>query len=372
MSAIVAKLRAAFENKYGGRPRVFRAPGRVNLIGEHTDYNGGFVLPAAIDLATYVAVAPREDRRLVAASLEVPGELDGELGTLRTQKSWTDYVAGVAVLGRVERGANLLIASEVPIGGGLSSSAALEVATALALGLGDMPRIELARLCQRAENEFAGMRCGIMDQFTSCLGRQGHALRIDCRDLTYHEVPIPESVRLLIANTMVKHELAASAYNTRREECEEAAHRLDVSLLREITPEDFHRRGHELPVPVRNRCQHVITENERVDRFISALRFGDLARAGRRMMESHESLRDDFAVSCEELDTMVAIASSIEGVYGSRMTGGGFGGCTINLVEASQVGAIRAEISRRYEQATGIQPDIYVCQPADGASEVLE
>jgi galactokinase len=371
LSALPDKLRAAFEKKYGTTPRIFRAPGRVNLIGEHTDYNGGFVLPAAIDLATYAAAAPRDDRRLVAASLELPGELDGELGQLRPQRNWTDYVAGVAAFGKVGQGANLLIASEVPIGGGLSSSAALEVSTALALGLGHLPRIELARLCQKAENEFAGMRCGIMDQFTSCLGRAGHALRIDCRKLSHHEVPVPDTVRLLIANTMVKHELAASAYNTRREECEEAARRFDVESLRDITPEDFQRRGHELPVPVRNRCQHVITENERVDRFISALRFGDLARAGRRMNESHQSLRDDFAVSCEELDLMVEIAGSIDGVYGARMTGGGFGGCTINLVDAPRVEAVREELSRRYEQATGIRPDIYVCQPSGGAAELL-
>ncbi|MBI2684854.1 MAG: galactokinase [Acidobacteria bacterium] len=361
---MLSRLVSEFHRRFGNQPRLFRAPGRVNLIGEHTDYNGGFVFPAAIDLATYVAIAPRADRRLHAESLSFPETLDTPIDQWRQPAgNWTDYVLGVATLLDIQTGADLLIATEVPIGGGLSSSAALEVATALALGAGNRPRAEIARLCQRAENEFTGMQCGIMDPFTSCLGEEGRALLIDCRDLTYRAVSIPPGIRLVIANTMVKHELAASAYNDRRAACESAASRLGVAYLRDIDYSSL--AGTEL------RCaRHVISENARVLQFEQALLAGDLHQAGEQMYTSHESLRTDFEVSCEELDTMVAIARTLPGVYGARMTGGGFGGCTINLAAADSVDAATGELRSRYAAATGIDPHIFVCRPAAGASEM--
>jgi galactokinase len=365
VNGLPARLTEEFQKRFGQTPRVFRAPGRVNLIGEHTDYNGGFVFPAAIDLATYVAIAPRDDGRLRAASLSLPETLDAPIALLKPSGNWTDYVAGVAAFLEIKQGADLLIATDLPIGGGLSSSAALEVSTAFALGAGDRPRKEIALLCQRAENEFTGMQCGIMDPFTSCLGEEGAALRIDCRDLSYTVVPIPPQVRLVIANTMVKHRLAASAYNDRRAACEKAAARLGVPYLRDV---DYGRlEGAEL------RCaRHVITENARVLNFEEALSAGNLEFAGEQMYESHQSLKVDFQVSCEELDAMVDIARELPGVYGARMTGGGFGGCTINLVAADSAGHVVDRLRAGYENATGIPPRIFICRPSAGASEVTK
>ena len=347
------------------KPRRFRAPGRVNLIGEHTDYNGGFVFPAAIHLATRVTVTARGDGRLRAASNAFPETLDADVTALQPTGNWTDYVAGVAAQLQITEGADLWIETDIPIGGGLSSSAALTVATALALGAGNRPRLEIARLCQRAENEFTGMRCGIMDPFASCLGEAGHALRIDCRDLSYKAIPLPESVRLVIANTMVRHALAGTAYNDRRAACESAAARLGVSFLRDIDYSSL--TGVEL------RCaRHVITENQRVLDFEAALLSGDLEAAGEQMYASHESLKTDFEVSCPELDAMVEIARRLRGVYGARLTGGGFGGCTINLVAADAVEDVVRQLRAGYEAAAGMVPHIFVTSPAAGASEIIE
>ena len=360
---MIAQLQAEFQRRFGSRPRLFRAPGRVNLIGEHTDYNGGFVFPAAIHLSTFVAVAPNSLGRLRAQSLDLPETLDVPLDALRPTGNWTAFPAGVAALLGIAEGADLLVATEVPLGGGLSSSAALSVAAAFALGAGSRPRPEIARLAQRAENEFTGMQCGIMDPLASCLGQAGHALRIDCRDLSVTPVPIPANVRLVIANTMVKHELAASAYNDRRAACESAARRLGVPFLRDVGYAPL--SGDEL-----RRARHVLTENDRVLAFESALRAGDLAAAGAAMYASHASLRDDFEVSCPELDTMVEIASRLDGVHGARMTGGGFGGCTVNLVAAEAAPAVVDQLARAYRDATGIAPHVFVTQPSAGAGEV--
>jgi galactokinase len=364
LNELAARLRAEFLARHGREPRLFRAPGRVNLIGEHTDYNGGFVFPAAIDRATYVAVAPRGDGRLRAASMDLPETLDVPMGHRAPAGNWTDFVLGVAALLPIHAGFDLLFATDVPIGGGLSSSAALSVSTAFALGTGDRTRAEIALLCQRAENEFTGIQCGIMDPLSSCLGEEGRALHIDCRDLSYKTVPIPDGARLVIANTMVKHELGGSEYNQRRAACEAAAARLGVPYLRDVSYEGL--TGAEL------RCaRHVITENARVLEFEAALGGGDLEAAGRAMFASHESLRTDFAVSCAELDAMVRIAGAIPGVYGARMTGGGFGGCTINLVAAEAAERVVAELAAGYEATTGIAPHIFVTRAAAGASEIL-
>jgi len=360
----------------------YRAPGRVNLIGEHTDYNDGFVMPAAIDLHTEVIIQARDDRKLVISSDTFADSVEFDLdeASPTARHHWSDYIRGVAVMlerdGHHLRGADLKIRSDVPIGSGLSSSAALEVATAYALlessGVAIDP-VELARLCQRAENDFVGMRCGMMDQFISCLGRAGMALMLDCRSLEYRHLPLPEDVRLVICNTMVKHELAASKYNARRAECEAgvrhfAKSKPSVRALRDVTIADLEQHRTELDGTILKRCRHVISENERVIKAATALEERNLLAFGELMAESHRSLRDDYEVSCAELDTMVDLANQVEGVYGARMTGGGFGGCTINLVKAECVAGFTCDVAQGYEQATSIAPKIYVCSGADGAA----
>jgi galactokinase len=381
---IAAELQQKFQVAFGGRPRVFCAPGRVNLIGEHTDYNDGFVMPAAIDLSIYVAIAPRDDRLLtiISESFDEATEFNLDRPAPHGSGHWSDYVRGVAVelmqAGYKLRGANLLITSLLPTGSGLSSSAAVEVAAALALlSVIDvtMDRVALAKLCQRAENEYVGARVGIMDQFASANGRAGQALLLDCRSLDFRLLPLPANVRLVIANTMVKHSIANGEYNARRAECEAAARLLGrrvagVRALRDVTIADVERYRRDLPETVYHRARHVVSENERVLRAADALHQGDLPAFGKLMRQSHLSLRDDYEVSCEELDVMVEIAEKLPGCYGARMTGGGFGGCTVNLVEAAAVAAFTEELAARYEQATDRKPQIYVCAAADGAQEV--
>ena len=379
-----SELRHRFQERYGQAARVFRAPGRVNLIGEHTDYNDGFVMPAAIDFYTWVSIAPREDRKLAIYSEEFSEgvEFDLDESDPRAAGHWSDYVRGVAIAieqaGYRLRGANLAIQSEVPIGSGLSSSAAIEVATGLAMldaaGL-RIDRTELAKLCRRAENEFVGARVGIMDQFISCNGKAGHALMLDCRSLEFSLLPISDEVRLIVCNTMVKHALASGEYNARRAECEEGVRHLarslpDVRALRDVTLEDLERYGGDLPEVIYKRCRHVITENARVIEAAAALGRRDLNSFGKLMAESHRSLREDYEVSCRELNIMVDLAGRIDGVYGARMTGGGFGGCTINIVRAEAVADFNREVARGYKEATGRQPEIYTCAAAEGAEQV--
>jgi len=368
-------MRERFVDLYGEQPRLFRAPGRVNLIGEHTDYNDGFVMPAALEFATTVAAAPRPDGRLVVRSLN----LDEEVGYALDDDSrpgghhWSDYVRGVALACRASgfplRGATLLIEGDVPIGAGLSSSASIEVAVALALlsvaGL-ELPRPELARLCQQAENDFVGMRCGIMDQFISCCGKAGHALRLDCRSLDSELVPL-EGATLVICNSLVKHALASGEYNQRRSACEEGARRLGVPALRDATLAQVET----LPADLQPLCRHVVSENARVEQGAAALARSDLTTFGDLMKSSHRSLRDDYRVSCQELDLLVDLALGCPGVYGARMTGGGFGGCTVNLVRPEAVDEFRRVVSENYARVVGRAPEIYVCQPAEGAREIL-
>jgi len=373
-----------FRAKFGSNPRVFRAPGRVNLIGEHTDYNEGYVMPVALGFYCWVAISPRDDQKLLISSDGFADTAEVELDSpeIRPRKSWSDYPIGVALelkrAGVPLRGANLLIHGEVPMGAGLSSSAAIEVATALALAeqSGHSPnRVQLALLCQKAENEFVGARCGIMDQFISLHGRKNHALLLDCRALDFELVAIPDCARLVICNTMVKHELASGEYNRRRAECEEAVQRLSKVLpgmrsLRDVTPDQLERHRGTLSVVLYKRALHVITENARVLGAAQALRARDLERFGMRMAESHASLRDLYEVSCLELDLMVEQANRQEGVYGARMTGGGFGGSTINLVKSRFADAFAENMARSYEKETGIVPQIHVCAPAEGAGGV--
>ncbi len=364
--------------------RTFRAPGRVNLIGEHTDYNDGFVMPAAIDLSTWVEVSLLEQRKLQIASENFNEEIEVDLDdrNLARRGHWSDYPVGVAVMleraGHHLRGARLQIRSQVPIGSGLSSSAAIEVATACALiavsGL-KIDERELALLCQKAENEFVGARVGIMDQFVSLFGEAQKALLLDCRSLEFELLPLPDNVRLVICNTMVKHELASSAYNERRAQCEGGVKHLakfvpNVRALRDVTIEQLEQFGSDLPEVVYRRCRHVIMENARVVSAAQALEQGDLNEFGRLMAESHRSLRDDYEVSSEELDLMVELARKVEGLYGARMTGGGFGGCTVNLVAVEHVEEFSKRIAENYEEATKLKPEIFICNASNGAEEV--
>jgi galactokinase len=373
-----------FRARFGANPRIYRAPGRVNLIGEHTDYNEGFVMPVAVGFYCWVAISPRDDRKLVMSSDVFSDTAEVELDSpeIHPRKNWSDYPVGVALelkrAGVPLRGANLLIHGEVPMGAGLSSSAAIEVATALALAeqSGHSPdRVQLALLCQKAENEFVGARCGIMDQFISLLGRKQHALLLDCRALDFELVAIPECVRLVICNTMVKHELASGGYNQRRAECEDAVQRLGkvlpgIRFLRDVTLEQLERHRESLSEIIYKRALHVITENVRALDAAQALRTGDVGRFGIRMAESHRSLRDLYEVSCTELDSMVDHANRQEGVYGARMTGGGFGGSTINLVKSRLADSFAENVARGYEKETGIVPQIHICAPAEGAAAV--
>jgi len=378
------ELTAAFQKLYKGQPRIYRAPGRVNLIGEHTDYNEGFVMPAAINFSTFVAITKRDDQVLKIHSdvFKEEAEIDLAQDATPGRKHWSDYPLGVAIklkeAGHNISGANLLVHGEVPLGSGLSSSAAIEVSTGLALldisGV-EIDRLELAKICQKAENEFVGARTGLMDQFIACFGKADHAVMLDCRSLESRALPLPDEVKPVVCNTMVKHELASSEYNARREQCEEGVrilsqHLPNVNSLHNVTPDDVERFRVELGKVVFKRCLHVTTENNRVLRAANALRDRDLKTFGKLMNESHQSLRDDYEVSCKELDVMVDLAKPIEGVFGARMTGGGFGGCTINLVAVDAVDEFTQTIKNGYAEATGKHPQVYVCSAADGAERV--
>jgi galactokinase len=374
-------LTARFQQLFGASPRVFRAPGRVNVIGEHTDYNDGFVMPAAIEFYTWVAAAKREGRILEAYSEHFDEKISLSLDALAgpPRKHWSDFIRGVAAVlqnaGHNLAGASLVIHGEVPLGAGLSSSASLEVATALALsslsGI-DVPRLELVKLCQKAEHEFVGTRCGIMDQFVAVFGAAGHALMLDCRSLEYQLLPVPPDFRLVVCNSMVRHELASGEYNHRRADCEEGVkllqpHLPGIRALRDVSVADLEAWKHVLPPTVYRRCRHVITENQRVMAAAKALQSGDTHRFGHLMYRSHASLRDDYQVSCKELDLLVDLASSSSSVFGARMTGGGFGGCTVNLLRTDASDSFTQHISQAYQGVTGIIPEVYVCEPAQGA-----
>jgi galactokinase len=375
----------AFRERFGPtpQPRVFRAPGRVNLIGEHTDYNLGFVLPVALDLATYIAAAPSPGGklRIYSEDRQELREFDAAShGAVEPTRQWTDYPIGVARelvrAGVPVEGANLLIRSTVPDGAGLSSSAALEVSSALALLAGrEFDRLELARLCQRAERNFVGMPCGIMDQYISLFGRAHSAVEIDCRSLGHRLVKLPEGVAFIAVNTMVKHALSGSAYRDRVRECAAAVEGIqavypDVQSLRDVSPEQFAGVASRLPEVVARRARHVVTEDARVHHFGEASGHGDVTGMGKLMVESHRSLQHDYEVSCEELDFLVDAALALDGVYGSRMTGGGFGGCTVTLLRTETAASFRESVARVYERHYGVTPRVYSCEPSEGAGEV--
>jgi galactokinase len=353
----------------------------VNLIGEHTDYNLGFVLPIALDLATRIETRPGGDGMLRVRS-ESKGEDRawpvGEIAAAQPSHHWSDYVLGVArelvLAGIPIEPLTLSIRSDIPEGSGLSSSAALEVATAIALLQGrHFSRVELAKLCRRAETEFVGMPCGIMDQFVAVFGEEGSAIRIDCRSLEYRTVALPENVEILAVNSMVKHELGASAYRNRVAECAEA-----VECIREVHPEVSSLRDateemlEQIPMPriPMRRARHIISDNRRVELFVSAAARGDLQRMGDLFRESHRSMQHDYEITCGEVDFLVDAAVGVPGCYGARMTGGGFGGCTVNLVRPEAVHEFRSAIRLRYEEQFGITPAFIPCVPSAGASEI--
>jgi galactokinase len=381
MSVQARDLAVEFAYRFGRAPTVSRAPGRVNLIGEHTDYNAGFVMPAALEFATLTAASQRSDRRLQVYSMimDETREFDLDSPPPGPTGDWSDYILGVALMlessGRNLSGADLIVWSDVPIGAGLSSSAALEVSCAHALltesGLPFDP-IEVAQLCQRAENDFVGMRCGVMDQYISCCGVAGHALLIDCRSLESRHVAIAPNLRLLIANSRVRHQHAGGEYNLRRDACEEGVRLLSrylgpIQALRDVTPKQLEAKRRKLPELIYRRCRHIVTENARVLEAERALGSGDFVACGRAMNASHISMRDDFEITCPEVDMLAGLAQTVKGVYGSRMTGGGFGGCTISLIEASAVDKASQMLTDGYRIGMGRDVDIYVCAPSDGA-----
>jgi galactokinase len=378
------QLLDGFKARFGTTANVYRAPGRVNLIGEHTDYNDGFVLPAAIEFYCWAAVAPRSDRKLVIHSENYNETVEEPLDSLSPlgKKHWANYSLGVAwalrQAGETLNGANIFVSGEVPLGAGLSSSAALEVATGFGLLTESgqtVNRAQLAQICQKAENEFVGAHVGIMDQFISCYGHASHALLLDCRSLEHKYVKLPADIQLVICNTMVKHELASGEYNARRAECEEGVRILRIVLpqiraLRDVTLAQLEEHRQILPSKVIARCRHVITENARVKRAVDAFQSGNIKALGPLMQESHRSLRDDYEVSCKELDLMVEIAAAQLGLIGARMTGGGFGGCTINLVESAAVADFKYKVTAEYSSKTGLAPEIYVSPASEGAQQM--
>ena len=382
------ELQTKFEELYGGRPEfAVRAPGRVNLIGEHTDYNDGFVFPAAIDHDVLIAFSRRDDSQVCAFALNFNQSSTFTLNDIEQagpgRERWSNYLRAMAWVFEQEGlptcGLNCVTQGDVPLGAGLSSSAAMLVATGMMFAVAAQitpDPVRMARMAQRAEREFVGVNVGIMDQFISALGKKDHALLIDTRFLTYQAVPLPQSgVRIVIADTNKKRGLVDSEYNTRRAECERAVeifktHLPNVTALRDVSAADFEKFADKLPEVTRKRAKHVITEDARTLEGVAALKAGDIARFGALMNQSHESLRQDYEVSCAELDAMVMAARSVEGVYGARMTGAGFGGCVVSLVAEDAIENFKAVVPQKYRDATGLDATIYVTTASQGASQI--
>lgn len=388
-------VRHAYMQRFGKEPtHMALAPGRVNLLGEHVDYNDGFVLPAAIDRATYIAFSVAEPgveySTILAADFgeqttftleSIHSHTDAD-GTALSE--WASYPAGVA-WSLTEAGLAILpmqavFASDIPRGAGLSSSSSVEMAFAVAwsaLGGWSIPPMQLALLAQRAENKYVGVNCGIMDQFASACGVADKLLLLDCRSLEWQTLPIPENIAIVIADTSVRRKLTSSEYNARRQACEEAVRILSQDLpgiraLRDVSVADFNRFSHKLPLLVEKRARHVVEEVERSLRAIPLLQQGDIQAFGEIMNQCHASLRDLYEVSIPELNVMAEIAQSLSGCLGARLTGAGFGGCTVNLVEKKDAQSFAAELAARYAQSTGLKPEIYICRVSDGAKVIAE
>ena len=375
-------IEEAFQQVFGSPPEVVvRAPGRVNLIGEHTDYNDGFVLPAAIDRAVTYAGRRRVDRHVRVYSEDFKATVEFGLDDIQKagENTWSNFLRGVSKFlegdGHRLTGADIAFGGNVPREAGLSSSAAVEVgATAFwnkLLGLGLDP-VYAVKLSRRTENEFVGVPCGIMDQFISALGRRDHALFLDCRDLTYRHVPLRSDVKIVVCNSGVKRALAQSEYEVRLKQCREAVAKIAaagraVKSLRDVTSSDLAAVRGTMDNLLWRRAHHVVSENERTLEAVKVLQGGDLERFGELMNQSHESLRDDYEVSSKELDTLVELARRQRGVLGARMTGAGFGGCTVNLVRVDAAESFAQAVAKGYTEALGLKAEIYVCQASDGA-----
>jgi galactokinase len=379
-SLIQEKVIAEFHARFGAAPSfVVRAPGRVNIIGEHTDYNDGFVLPMAIDRAAWIALRPRDDRHTIVHSLDFEQMVDIDLNSEeKVEFVWAQYIQGVAWV--LQKNAYVLVgwegvmAGDVPVGAGLSSSAALELATARAFASVtpiSWNAANMARFSQQAENEWVGVNCGIMDQMISAAGEANHALLIDCRTLATESVPLPPGTVVVVMDTMSRRGLVGSAYNERREQCEAAARFFGVTALRDISVPQFKVRAHELDDLTRKRARHVITENERTLQAAQTMRVGDGVALGQLMNASHESLRDDFEVTNAALNTIVECAQREPSCLGARMTGAGFGGCAVALVKADQAEKFAEVVAARYEAASGVKPNLYICQATKGAQVVV-
>jgi galactokinase len=374
-----------FHEHYPGTPAIYRAPGRVNLIGEHTDYNLGYVFPIALEMACCTLIASASHGQIRVYSRDLAKEFSlpvSELTTARPRHQWSDYVIGVAQQlqrkGFEINACDMLVASDVPAGSGLSSSAALEISCALAFLNGrHFEKIELALLGQRAEGEFVGMPCGIMDQYASVFGHTGSALQIDCRSLTHELVSLPEHVSIIAVNSMVKHELGTSAYRERVKECAAAVAALQeidesVKSLRDVSLAFFERVQDSVPLLPRKRARHIISDTQRVLDLAAAAGKRDLREMGRLFVASHRSMQYDYEITCDEIDFLVDTAIKLPGVYGSRMTGGGFGGCTVNLIAPEAVAEFETKLTAAYQERYQLTPVFYPCDPAEGASRLKE
>jgi galactokinase len=385
---LIDQIAAQYQEKFGKAPaHISRAPGRVNLLGEHVDYNDGFVLPAAIDRATYIAFSPADSDHstLVAADFDQQASFSAETVSSKTQvdsspmPEWTYYPAGVMwALGEEKLSTppmNAIFTSNIPRGSGLSSSASVEMAFMIAwqkLGGWTLPPMKRALLGQKAENKYVGVNCGIMDQFASACGVENKLLLLDCRSLEWEPTPLPKNVAIVIADTTVRRKLTSGEYNNRRSACEEAVRLLQKNLpgiksLRDVSVDDFHRLSASLPEVVRQRAAHVVEEIERLKLALPLLKSGDVQGFGRLMNECHVSLRDLYEVSCPELDVMVRVAQSLDGCYGARLTGAGFGGCTVNLVALEKAEGFAKSLAAGYEAETKLHPEIYITSASNGA-----
>ncbi|MGF1719934.1 galactokinase [Vibrio kyushuensis] len=383
MPCLIKEVKNSFQNVLNYAPtHIIQAPGRVNLIGEHTDYNDGFVLPCAINYQTVVAAAKREDNIVRVISVDYGDALDEfdltETIDFQQDKMWANYIRGVVKCLRDRgfefSGADISVSGNVPQGAGLSSSAALEVVigqTFKVLYNLEISQAEIALNGQQAENEFVGCNCGIMDQMVSAEGREHHAMLLDCRSLETQAVAMPKDMSVVIINSNKKRGLVDSEYNTRREQCEEAARNFGVKALRDVTIEQFNAKVNELDETVAKRARHIITENDRTVEAAKVLAAGDMKRMGVLMAESHASMRDDFEITVKEIDLLVEIVKEVIGEEGGvRMTGGGFGGCLVALVPPAKVDEVKAAIEAKYQVETGLKESVYVCQAKDGAGLV--
>jgi len=391
--SIIENVTNIYQEKFGSAPmHIARAPGRVNLLGEHVDYNDGFVLPAAIDRATYVAFSSTDapHSTLWAADLDQQASFSLETLSSKTQPDstplpeWALYSAGVMNVLREEGLAtsniNAVFSSNVPHGSGLSSSASIEMAFAIAwqtLGGWELPSMKRALLGQRAENQYVGVNCGIMDQFASVCGVENKLLLLDCRSLEWKPLSLPQNVSIVIADTTVRRKLTSGEYNKRRDACEEAVRLLKVDLpniksLRDVRVEEFNRLADKLPEEVEKRARHVVEEIGRSNQAEALLEAGDVQNFGKLMNECHVSLRDLYEVSCPELNVMVNVAQTLDGCYGARLTGAGFGGCTVNLVAKEKAESFAQALAKGYEKETGLHPEIYICKAVSGANIVGE